>query len=303
MKSNSQTNKKYSVGVLLIHGMSGMPAEMRPVSKHLESLGYKTLTPKLPGHGGTQSDLLSKTWQDFLDALEGAVETLSAECDQVFTCGLSMGGILGALLAAEQKVQGIIMLSPALYFDMHSHPIMQNKLVLAFMYWLVGFKFIGHNLYWTEKPPYGLKDERLQRIITKQIEAASRGESNNFGLFRKYWSSLREIYAVTNHFLKNAHKINCPALIIHSHDDTLTSIRNATDAYNMLASQDKSLVLLTGCDHVVTLDLCKDLVAAQVERFVALHSENKGTNQITTRQIPSESKTQNTVQNGLPILV
>lgn len=260
---------KAVVGVLLMHGLTGMPAEMRPVARHLERLGYKTVTPLLPGHGGTHQELLATEVDQFISATAKAAATLAEECEQVFICGLSVGGLLAGLIAVEQKIDGMVIMSPTLYYDKQSHPIWKNKWVLQAMYWLSTPKLIANNCYWTEKPPYGLRDPRLQRQITKQIEAAARGDTNEFGLFRTYWGSLRVQYILKNMFMKNAHKIKCPALVIQSYEDTFTNIANATDVYREIGSQDKSMVLLTGCDHVLTLDLCKDLVALEVEKFIA----------------------------------
>ena len=63
---------------------------------------------------------------------------------------------------------------------------------------------------------------------------------------------------------KVAHKVTTPALIVHSLEDTITGIDNATEIYSLLGSQDKSIEFLTGCDHVITLDLRKDVVAQKV---------------------------------------
>ncbi len=268
ISSANDVSAKSGIGVLLMHGLTGMPAEMRPVGRHLERLGYKTVTPLLPGHGGTHHQLLSTKVEEFIEATSNAARDLAKECDQIFICGLSVGGLLAGLIAVEQKIDGMVIMSPTLYYDKSSSKIWKNDLVLKAMYVISSPKLIANNCYWTEKPPYGLRDPRLQRQITKQIEAAARGDSNEFGLFRTYWGSLRVQWVLKNMFMEKAHKINCPTLVIQSYEDTFTNIANATDVYKEIGSQDKSLVILTGCDHVLTLDLCKDLVASEIEKFI-----------------------------------
>ena len=39
MDSDNKNSQNSSVGILLIHGLSGMPNEMRPIARHLEKLG------------------------------------------------------------------------------------------------------------------------------------------------------------------------------------------------------------------------------------------------------------------------
>ena len=54
------------VGVLMLHGYSGTPAELLPMAQALASAGYTTHGPLLAGHGGPPSDLLGATSDDWL---------------------------------------------------------------------------------------------------------------------------------------------------------------------------------------------------------------------------------------------
>jgi len=257
------------VGVLLLHGLTGMPDEMRPVMRHMKKLGYQVEVPVLPGHGGTHKELLAKNWQEWLEASRQGAKKLRAQgCDQIFAAGLSMGAILSALLSLEEDLSGIVMLSPTLHYDMHSNALFHSRTFQRMIRPLVLLEPFGHNLYWTEEAPYGLRDPRLQRQITKAIEAAASGESNEFGLFRTYWGSLAQLWMMIDVFIKNAHKIKTPALIIASFEDTIVSINNPAEAYNLLGSEEKAMHWLTGCDHVLTLDLCKDQVAQYTGQFI-----------------------------------
>ena len=85
------------------------------------------------------------------------------------------------------------------------------------------FPFLGRITYWTETPPYGLKDERLQRRITRVVEAAKRGETPEFGLFRTYSGALRQLNRWRVRSEPQAAKVHCPAVVLHSVDDTVTT--------------------------------------------------------------------------------
>jgi carboxylesterase len=253
-----------TVGVLLLHGLTGMPSEMRPIAKHLLRLGYRVETPMLPGHGATHIELLKTTWQDWVSGAKEALDKLSQECETVIVGGLSMGASVAAILAAEDpRVSGLVMMSTTLRYDAPGHSRLYLLLPLIDI-----FPFMGNWFYWTEKPPYGLMDQRLQRMITKSIEAAEKGESAEFGLFRTYSGSLRQMSHLVKEVKRRASKITCPTLILHSLDDTLTTVNNATDMYKLLGSKDKNVVLFSGCDHVLTLDLRKNDVARYVSEFV-----------------------------------
>ncbi len=253
-----------SLGVLLLHGLTGMPSEMRPVERHIKALGFEIATPLLPGHGATHRELLETTWRDWVDGARRALDSLAARSDSVVVAGLSMGALLAVLLAAEDpRVAGIALLSPTMRYDGSSIPWTRCLLPLADV-----LPFLRKVTYWTETPPYGLKDERLQRRITRSIEAAKRGETTQFGLFRTYTGAIRELNRMVRAVRVQAGRVRCPALVLHSVEDTVTSVRNAEEIHALLGTTEKSIQWLSGCDHVITLDLQKHEVARHVGEFV-----------------------------------
>jgi carboxylesterase len=200
-------------GVLLLHGLTGVPSEMRPIEKHLQKLGYETESPTLAGHGGTQDEMFAATGADWIASAEAGFERLLERSDNVVVCGLSMGASISAILAARHKgkVSALVMLSPTLAYDLVNRTregfdirICHEFVREAMSYMIQVMPWLGRIIYWTETPPYGLKDERLQRQITKAIQAAQRGEDTKFGLFRTYWISLMNMNLVTRHFKREA---------------------------------------------------------------------------------------------------
>ncbi|HEY9731178.1 MAG TPA: alpha/beta fold hydrolase [Drouetiella sp.] len=252
-------------GVLLLHGLTGMPSEMRPIEKHLTQQGCIVSCPMLAGHGGDHIELLATGWKDWLASAKAALDELLKQCDHVVVGGLSMGALLSLMLAVDEpRVSGIVLLSTTINYDgQTSSPF---KIFLPFVDLI---PWLGNNCYWTESPPYGLKDLRLQKQITKQVEAAARGESTTFGLFRTYAGSLRQMDHLVKQVKKQAKKLRCPALVVHALEDTITTTKNAETICNWMEANDKTLVLLGGCDHVLTLDLRRKDVAAHIARFVA----------------------------------
>ena len=117
ISGSNETTKIEStkIGVLLIHGLTGTPTEMKPVSRYLKHLGYKVELPLIAGHGAGHEELLETKWQDWLDSVRQPLNILTAECEQVVIVGLSVGGLLGVLLAAENpRVNCLVLLSFAL---------------------------------------------------------------------------------------------------------------------------------------------------------------------------------------------
>jgi carboxylesterase len=255
--------KPATTGVLLLHGLTGMPSEMRPIGRALKRLGCMVEAPLLPGHGATHRELLATRWIDWLEGARRAADGLAARCDTLVVAGLSMGALLATLLAADDpRIGGIALLSPTLRYDGSSIP--RTKWLLPFAQVL---PFVGRTLYWSERPPYGLRDERLQRLVTRAIEAARRGESTEYGLFRTYLGSIRELNRMIREVRRRAGAVRCPALVLQSVEDTIASVRNATEICDRIGSTEKSIHWLRDCDHVITLDLRKHEVARVVSDF------------------------------------
>ena len=107
------------VGVLLIHGLCGTPAEMRFVAMGLGRAGYTVHCPQLAGHGGTRQDIVKTNWQDWYRSAEAALDEIRKDCDTVIVGGLCLGSIIGLHLAARHpdKVQGIALFSPTLWIN------------------------------------------------------------------------------------------------------------------------------------------------------------------------------------------
>jgi carboxylesterase len=56
-------------------------------------------------------------------------------------------------------------------------------------------------------------------------------------------------------------------MILQAIDDDMTSPRNASIVYDEISSEDKQLVLLDDCYHVITVDKQKEVVAGNMGKF------------------------------------
>lgn len=99
--------------VLLLHGFTGSPWEVRPLGESLAARGFHVYAPLLPGHGKTPEAMLFVTWRDWVSGAEEALEQLEG-FERIVIAGLSMGALLGLLLAAKYpgRVQGLAMMAP-----------------------------------------------------------------------------------------------------------------------------------------------------------------------------------------------
>ncbi|PJA25531.1 MAG: hypothetical protein COX57_03130 [Alphaproteobacteria bacterium CG_4_10_14_0_2_um_filter_63_37] len=103
-------------GVVLAHGFTGSPWEMRLLGARLVQEGFTVYGVRLPGHGTSPEDLKACTWPEWVEVVDAAATALHSACDRVYGVGLSTGGLAVLYEAATQPAQfrAIAALSPAL---------------------------------------------------------------------------------------------------------------------------------------------------------------------------------------------
>ena len=102
-------------GVLLLHGLTATPAEVRLLAEDLHAAGHTVMAPLLPGHGTRPEDLNEVRWRDWAWEVEQAYHLLATNCDQVFVGGESTGGVLALHLAAKYaEIAGVLCYAPAI---------------------------------------------------------------------------------------------------------------------------------------------------------------------------------------------
>ena len=63
-----------SIGVLLIHGFTASPTELRPVGTYLHERGFTVLGARLTGHGTRLNDLRATARSDWEVSAHSALE-------------------------------------------------------------------------------------------------------------------------------------------------------------------------------------------------------------------------------------
>lgn len=104
--------------VLLVHGFTGTPAEMRPLAEILHAqLGWQMEGILLPGHGTTIANLAKTPRKAWYEAAESAALSLRKRFDRVHLVGLSMGSLVvtEVLRRHPKDFASIALLAPASY--------------------------------------------------------------------------------------------------------------------------------------------------------------------------------------------
>lgn len=249
-------------GVLLVHGLTGTPSEMRLIGKRLHREGFTVHGVQLAGHCGDEDDLLATGWRDWYASVERAADRLRPEVDHLFVAGLSMGALLALLLAAERPdlVDGVGVLGATFRYDGWNMPRMAR---LSFMLPLVKALGIGRRRAFLETSPYGLRDERIRAQISGAMLS---GDSAAAGLPGNPWYSLADLFQLSAHVRRRLGQVSAPCLVAHASDDDVAHVRNAYLVTSRVRAP-VELLLLRESYHMITLDRERRLLADRMSAF------------------------------------
>lgn len=248
--------------VLLIHGLTGTPTEMAFIGRSLAAAGYTVHGVQLAGHCGSENDLLCTTWQDWYASVEAAYHHLALHHEAIYVAGLSMGAVLALHLAAHHPVQGVALYSTTLRYDGWSIPR------LSFLLPLFLATPLGERYRFVETYPYGIKDERLRKIVAAGMIS---GDSAAAGTLGMTGTSLRQLRALIAVVKRELPVITAPTLILHASEDDVASVRNA-DYVECRLGGPVAKVLLDDCYHIITVDRQRRQVATETIHFFREHA-------------------------------
>ena len=251
--------------VLLVHGLTGTPAEMRSLAKKLQQQGFSVMCPRLAGHCGSIAELKKSRWQDWYRTVEQSFEALKATHRQVYVAGLSMGALLALRLAANQgeRVAGLGMLSSTFFYDGWNMPKYKRRLLLP----LVIYSPLRLFMSWTETSPYGIKCEHTRAKVQTVLENREANAAEQFGIFRTPAVTIYESVKLIRAARLALPLVHVPTMIVHAVEDDMASIKNAHFVAQHIASRDLETFYVDDTYHVLTLDRRKHQVAERLCQF------------------------------------
>ena len=257
--------KRGKTGVLLVHGITGSPAEMRPLVRKLAAQGFSVSCPQLAGHCSNLADLKRTRWTDWYESLERAMESLTRQCDTIFVSGLSMGALLALKLAADHpdRVQAVATLSATFFYDGWNVPYLRQRFLLP----LAIYSPLRYFWSYHEPPPYGIKDDRIRNMIAAVYQNSNLSLPEKYGYSEFPGVTIRETFRLIKAVKRELAGIVAPLLIVHSTEDDMASLKNASFLASQVSSADVDTFYVDDTYHVLTLDKRKDDVAARVAEF------------------------------------
>jgi carboxylesterase len=240
--------------VLLIHGFTGSPHDMAYLHEQLADAGFSVSTPRLPGHGTCASDFLQSGWKDWYRGVLEAYLNLRSKYPTVYAAGLSMGGLLTALLARHFEIPRIALAAPAfkLRSDGAGGLIRLTPLVAPFMATSVNKNEL--------KIPSEYTGDR--RILEEEYKG-------------KNWIRQgAQLEALRRRAIRELPLVKSSTMVITSRsDETVDLITGPFLQGRMTNAAEFSLHELEKSDHVVTDGVEREIVAREIAGWFSSDTE------------------------------
>lgn len=222
--------------VLLLHGFGDTPQTLTYLADALHDQGWNVHAPLLPGHGRSLHAFASSRATQWIGSAREALDYLLARYQRVALVGLSMGGAIAAILAAErERVVALALVAP--YVEL---PPRLRRLVKH------------HHLVRVVAPVVRGNSERS--ILDPDERARSLG-------YRAMTPWLaRELAWIAERARGALPRIRIPTLIAQSRGDNRLAAAVAERAFAALGARDKELFWIDGAGHVITVDYGRDKV-------------------------------------------
>ena len=237
---------------LLLHGFGDTPQTLEYLATQLRSDEWNVVAPALPGHARTIREFARSTADEWLEAARRELVALRQSHDEVVVVGLSMGGALASVLAADDTtLPALVLLAPYLAMSKRVRRFSRVHRLLAI--WRVYV--------------FG----RSVRSIRDPVE---RGRNRAYGYTPPV--ALHELWRVVRWARGAAPRIVAPTLVIVSRQDNRIASPDAEAAFRLIGSPEKRIVWIEGAGHVITVDYGRDEVIEQTRDWLRTHSALDG---------------------------
>src|SRR5688572_5127690 len=253
--------------VLILHGFGDTPQTVGYLADHLHALGFTVRAPLLAGHGRTLREFGVSTADAWIDVAARELSALRREYEAIGLVGVSMGGALSVILAAEDSrredtaANAVVargadgVLDRSARADGAHQP---DALVLIAPY--LSMRPRARRLaalHWALSPFVRYLISREEGSIWDEAERKS---NRGFGTVTP--RVLNELQRLVSRARRVLGDVTVPTLVIQSRDDNRIESAAATQAFEQLGARDKRFEWTEGGGHVITVDRGRERVFA-----------------------------------------
>lgn len=213
--------------VLLLHGLSSSPLELRYLARCLHAEGFTAYAPVLDGYSAGSTEQPVEAW------IDAAVREYDA-------LALAL-----ALARRRPAAQSVVLLSLTLDYDSWAIPWYR------FLRGWACFTPMHKHWRYREAAPFGLRNETLRAKVARAMQ---RGDMSEVGPATISLPALHEASRLARKVRAQIRGIRNDCLIIHAIDDETSSPRNARFVAANIGTSFLRTVWLDDSYHMITAD-------------------------------------------------
>ncbi len=233
---------------LFLHGLGGGIYELEPLAQRIHARGFTVAGSNYPGHDRPSSRMPPSRWEDWYARVLEDYRALVAEGRAVSVVGFSTGCQLALLLASEQPVSRLVLLSP--------------------------YMRIRHRWFYLARPESYLQSlgrlvEDVPRRPLSIRDASMRAQAEKVVFFRTFnLAAVRSAMELIERVRIRLSTLRAPVLIMQSIEDSVVDPDGAEYLHEHLGGSERELHWLRRSDHAIALDVERETVFERVGAFL-----------------------------------
>ena len=256
----------WRTAVVLLHGLCSTPDELLSVNGPLRQLGCTVVPLRIEGYSfdPDRPSGPAQPFEHWVRQVQACVHSLRLQHERVVLVGISAGAglALASAMDAAQAPDGLVLMSTTLRYDGWAIPPWHFLLPLAL------HTPLGRLWRYRERPPYGVKNERIRAWIAHELESRriSSAGSATLGV-----SHLKQHDRLIRHLRRHLGQVRSPrVLALHAEEDEVASLRNLERLAHGLSSTHINLQTVIVCNsyHMISIDNDRQKVVRETVDFV-----------------------------------
>jgi carboxylesterase len=234
-------------GVLILHGFGDTPQSVRGLASAFHEHGWTVRAPALRGHGSTLLAFTKARAEEWVTDARRELQQVRARCSRVAIIGQSMGGAVATILAAEERIDALVLLVPFLAMSPRGLAIARFHRVVSLF-----------------------KPHLRSRSDSSILDPVARRHALGRGITTP--RLVHELALVVQRARKSAAGVRVPTLVVHSRRDHRITTAEAEASFRRLGSLEKQLEWVERSGHVISVDHDRDLVAKRALDWLNAHT-------------------------------
>lgn len=241
-----------AAGVVLTHGLTSSPGEMRWLGDDLAAQGYTVCGVRLTGHATDPRDLARVHWRDWLACVHDGFHLLRARCRRIALIGHSLGGVLTLAAACDLPVDAAVVLGSPIW------PTARLMQIARWIKWVL---------------PYTDQPDRSDLPDIVRAEQARRGEPVRGRIRYDRWASngVAQLNDVMAHVRARLGDVRQPLLLIYARRDPTVPPAHMAWIAARVGSPSVTQRLLEAGGHNLQIDVDRHQAFAWIREFLHTH--------------------------------